>query len=1815
MKTNTTNYNRSDSSGRPAPFYNKLKDHLLLQWVSLFCVLLSAMGNIRAEVGTQSGDLPFKGGGNFERWSLGPTGIYFLEKSWSGPRALRVARVAPGSPADQAGVRLEDRVVGVEGKTFTKSAGNNWDGIYREFAQAIERAERGDGKLPVTLVRSGVGRVDVILQLGKAGAFGPAYAYGSPKFQAMYEEAVNVCYKSIRNNNKLFYSTAYQALILLGDPHWNDTTGAKPYRLALDHYAGVVAQKMNAEVFEPLEKKLPDGSPNPNFNASENVGTRAWHLMPTLMFLAEYRKKTGDTSLDAVVQRSADLLANRVIDWKGQDQFGQKYADRGVMTDVGVTGSYGAKGFNAINAMALMTFGMLNEAGATVNDDKFQKCWHEMAKAMTAAGQIAYRSGGDKTRVAFRNTGALVGGSLYGADTLSTTDREAFDRAWNFTVNDWGRVHETYNMSAGTFLAQQLLMTFMSPQERAYHSEYQQTMFQFHRHGEGEGGITYLGNNINSNNGDRNIGFHTAGIINIGMAHAVGSGGFSCFPKPSTDQIYADFKVPGMGIPRKLGDSRLYDAKSLTVQFAPDITDYKGASLPASAYTAQWVASSGPGTPVFSSPASAQTTITFPQDGEYDISLQVTTGSFTLTEPIHVVVDTVTVPGYVKGIVNIRYYERVSNINNVDPEKPTVTLSMRAGRLSGVNLIPYHGKRVSGSSRVSGILIPPTTGDYTFRLDRSRLTNGWMKINPTGVDPDSSGLFQVCNKLRKDGATVHLQAGVPIYYEVLIGNKPPVLIQWKTPGSSEMVKIGEQFFAVKDEVKIINQIAEVSASAGSVALLPLCVEGPGPFVSEWYKDGQPIDFSKGATSELEIGNVSSGNAGRYHCVVSYDGGVIGSNPLVLSMQTSFQSGALWMSSYANISDKVVTIDDLRADISFPGAPTKGSRIQSFKYEVGAKNLGIRVSGWIVPDETADYIFKDSSAGASELWLSTDDSPLHKINIATRDSESDAISMEAGKRYYVELLYVKKAWKASFSIKWRKSTEPSTEAVIIPEQNLKYLKGGSFETSPVRETARGPMIASISVADVSSTEWKLVNLEAGFTSPVVVATPISRNQTSVPVVTRLRNVGATSFEIKLDRADGQSGNITASVSVTVVEEGVYTLAENGVQMEAVKYDSIVTDNKTSWSGESKSYQNTYVKPIVLGQVMTANDPKWSVFWSCGNTTSNPPSATVLKVGKHVAEDPDTTRSNETVGYIVIEAGNGLIQGIHDVAYTANRGSDTVMGISANGYSYEITGVQRVGSVALSSAAMDGADGGWPVLFGQSPLLSNKLTLIINEDLMRDSERAHTTEEVSYLVFSGFPQGDGAPSPGNDLYAMNRDTATTVNMNDVTGNDADPEGGVLAVQSWGTPTQGLLTGAGSVLEYTPNAGFVGKDSFPYTVVDEFGNTSVGRVVFNVLPVQAVVETMDVQNIQLTTAKLGYILSDNGGADTSIKIYCGKVNAGRNYKAWEKKKDLGTKPNGNGQTTFSNLTPSTTYYYGVYATNSSGESWGEVKSFRTLSNPLNLVKTKVSDVSSASWTQVDLGYAYINPVLIATPYITDSSAPPVSVRVRNAAGSSVELRLNRLDGASDPVTMDVSLVAVEQGTYTVANNGVKMEAVKFTSTVTAKKGSWIAEARTYQNTYTNPIVIGQVMSANDAAWSEFWCKGATQTSPPSANEFSVGKQVGEDPNTTRVDETIGYIVIEAGSGQISGIDYIAGLGNDTVLSTGDTSTGYTYSITGLSTVSAAALSQAGMDGADGSWAALYGATPLTPTTLTIAVDEDKLGDSERKHTTEQVSYILFK
>ena len=228
---------------------------------------------------------------------------------------LQIVSVQPGGPADLAGIKPGDLICGAFGSSFSQSGeAHSILGPRREFGLAIERAEANGGALPLMVLKSAVGLTTVNVTLAAAGAFRPGYVRaGSPKYDALYETSCLNIHNRIMANGIDVFQHSWAGLALLGHPNWNDTTGAKPYRLSINKIKDAVVAHINSRAYAPEEGNLPDGTANPNA-VDEGLGN--WGNGSAAMFIAEYYAKTNDAAVLPAVQRAAELLANRIQWWK-----------------------------------------------------------------------------------------------------------------------------------------------------------------------------------------------------------------------------------------------------------------------------------------------------------------------------------------------------------------------------------------------------------------------------------------------------------------------------------------------------------------------------------------------------------------------------------------------------------------------------------------------------------------------------------------------------------------------------------------------------------------------------------------------------------------------------------------------------------------------------------------------------------------------------------------------------------------------------------------------------------------------------------------------------------------------------------------------------------------------------------------------------------------------------------------------------------------------------------------------------------------------------------------------------------------------------------------------------------------------------------------------------------------------------------------------------------------------------------------------------------------------------------------------------------
>ena len=105
----------------------------------------------------------------------------------------------------------------------------------------------------------------------------------------------------------------------------------------------------------------------------------------------------------------------------------------------------------------------------------------------------------------------------------------------------------------------------------------------------------------------------------------------------------------------------------------------------------------------------------------------------------------------------------------------------------------------------------------------------------------------------------------------------------------------------------------------------------------------------------------------------------------------------------------------------------------------------------------------------------------------------------------------------------------------------------------------------------------------------------------------------------------------------------------------------------------------------------------------------------------------------------------------------------------------------------------------------------------------------------LMFDNFYLGDGQRPEAADDYINMFGVESTVIY--VLENDSDINGGPLTIQQVGTAGNGQVAiNPDGTIQYTPDEGFSGEDSFTYILSDQDGNTDLGEVTVKVDPVNS-------------------------------------------------------------------------------------------------------------------------------------------------------------------------------------------------------------------------------------------------------------------------------------------------------------------------------------------------------------------------------------------
>ena len=125
------------------------------------------------------------------------------------------------------------------------------------------------------------------------------------------------------------------------------------------------------------------------------------------------------------------------------------------------------------------------------------------------------------------------------------------------------------------------------------------------------------------------------------------------------------------------------------------------------------------------------------------------------------------------------------------------------------------------------------------------------------------------------------------------------------------------------------------------------------------------------------------------------------------------------------------IPALTKHADYPAKPTGTGLLTRFESPVNWKEaFGTRISGYIHPPQTGDYVFWMAADDHGELWLSPTEDPGKKARIISMnrwtptrvwekypEQKSKLVRLEAGKRYYIEALHTEDTSDDCLAVGW------------------------------------------------------------------------------------------------------------------------------------------------------------------------------------------------------------------------------------------------------------------------------------------------------------------------------------------------------------------------------------------------------------------------------------------------------------------------------------------------------------------------------------------------------------------------------------------------------------------------------------------------------------------------------------------------------------------------------------------------------------------------------------------------------------------------------
>ena len=425
---------------------------------------------------------------------------------------------------------------------------------------------------------------------------------------------------------------------------------------------------------------------------------------------------------------------------------------------------------------------------------------------------------------------------------------------------------------------------------------------------------------------------------------------------------------------------------------------------------------------------------------------------------------------YPDGPDGVWYPKRFEWYSVSDDDKPTNHPADFRGLPSegGVN-DASKGNLENFGTRIAGFFYPPSNGNYQFAIScddpgavylstddnpakkvQIASESQWNDKRAFGADDRRAKVDVGMAEERNQNLSklIALKAGQAYYIEAIakeggggdnlavayrLSSDPPFDNDYKPIPGSLLSPLD-----VPANAKIVVQPQNLAVLSGATASFAIGLDLP-PTVTltsiQWKKNGANVPNSNAAS--LSVVATIADNGAKFKAVVTTSGGTVESAEATLSvaeLTSEFSQGVMRWEAYTGIGG--VALDAMTSDAKYPNSPNETRILTKYEGPTGyGDNYGARITGFIIPNETANYIFFLSADDNAQLYLSTDENPANRKLIAAepqwngerdwvgldrRDADlpenrsdkfaptewptGNAIKLTAGKRYFTECLY-------------------------------------------------------------------------------------------------------------------------------------------------------------------------------------------------------------------------------------------------------------------------------------------------------------------------------------------------------------------------------------------------------------------------------------------------------------------------------------------------------------------------------------------------------------------------------------------------------------------------------------------------------------------------------------------------------------------------------------------------------------------------------------------------------------------------------------------